>query len=632
MFKPVLMKSVTLRLLRDEADQAALVLAETEAFQPDTPLDPTEVMPEAPGARYSALYRSARAHMDKLLDACGGDHATPAPTSPSVVSEVELADVDRWLREAWRECSEQQEVLRHIDDEQKRVRELLQTLETFEALAIDLADVARERRFLDVQIGTLPMANLGGTRNALRLAGYVARVFYSAPPLAHVIIAGPRGRESEVAALLRTAGWRALHIPAELSDYPERARTKLLERQREAAERAARQARAMEEARRDRSARVARSCELLAYAEPYAELARSLRARGNLASVTGWAPSRDAELLRERLAARLGDRFVMSERDPGPDERSNVPSLVAHRAWLEPFSVLVEKYGVPRYGEIDPTIPFAISFIAMFGMMFGDVGQGAVIAFVGAVFRRRLGRFTPFLVAAGLASMVFGVLYGSVFGLETILSPIWIAPLHDPIRMVLVALYWGIGFIVLTSGIAIYNFVAEHQIGAAAFGSRGLAGVASYLASAWVAHRYLTARHVGAIGLGAIAVPLAAVGVYEWRRQRGTTAERALVVAIESVETVLTYAANTLSFLRVAAFSLNHVALALAIFSIAKTMGPAGHWLTIVIGNVFVLVLEGAIVAIQALRLEYYEGFARFFRGDGRPFHALGIRLATAAR
>jgi V/A-type H+-transporting ATPase subunit I len=73
----------------------------------------------------------------------------------------------------------------------------------------------------------------------------------------------------------------------------------------------------------------------------------------------------------------------------------------------------------------------------------------------------------------------------------------------------------------------------------------------------------------------------------------------------------------------VAAFSLNHVAQFLAVFTIANMMGTAGHWLTVIIGNVFVLVLEGAIVAIQILRLEYYEGFSRFFSGDGREFRPL---------
>jgi V/A-type H+-transporting ATPase subunit I len=78
--------------------------------------------------------------------------------------------------------------------------------------------------------------------------------------------------------------------------------------------------------------------------------------------------------------------------------------------------------------------------------------------------------------------------------------------------------------------------------------------------------------------------------------------------------------------MRLGAFSLNHVALALAVFTVANMLGGVGHWIAVVLGNVFILVLEGAIVAIQALRLEYYEGFSRFFSGDGREWHPLVLR------
>jgi V/A-type H+-transporting ATPase subunit I len=96
-------------------------------------------------------------------------------------------------------------------------------------------------------------------------------------------------------------------------------------------------------------------------------------------------------------------------------------------------------------------------------------------------------------------------------------------------------------------------------------------------------------------------------------------------VSIESFETVMAYLSGTFSFLRVAAFSLNHVALAVAVLALAEMMNTAGHWITVVFGNVFSLVLEGGIVTIQVLRLEYYEGFSRFFQGNGREFRPLTL-------
>ena len=65
----------------------------------------------------------------------------------------------------------------------------------------------------------------------------------------------------------------------------------------------------------------------------------------------------------------------------------------------------------------------------------------------------------------------------------------------------------------------------------------------------------------------------------------------------------------------------------LAVFTLASGLDAAGHGITIVLGNVIIIVLEGAIVAIQALRLMYYEGFSRFFSGDGREF--MPLRLSS---
>ena len=58
-------------------------------------------------------------------------------------------------------------------------------------------------------------------------------------------------------------------------------------------------------------------------------------------------------------------------------------------------------------------------------------------------------------------------------------------------------------------------------------------------------------------------------------------------------------------------------------------MGEAGYWITVVIGNVVITVLEGAIVAIQVLRLEYYEGVSRFFTGTGREYRPLRLERTT---
>ena len=122
---------------------------------------------------------------------------------------------------------------------------------------------------------------------------------------------------------------------------------------------------------------------------------------------------------------------------------------------------------------------------------------------------------------------------------------------------------------------------------------------------------------------------LAILIVAQWRSSEGSIGERIFTTIIETFEIVNNYVASSLSFLRVAAFSLNHVALSLAVFTLADGMGFVGHWITLILGNIFIIVLEGVIVTIQTLRLEYYEGFSRYFYGDGTPFRPLRVGRST---
>jgi V/A-type H+-transporting ATPase subunit I len=137
---------------------------------------------------------------------------------------------------------------------------------------------------------------------------------------------------------------------------------------------------------------------------------------------------------------------------------------------------------------------------------------------------------------------------------------------------------------------------------------------------------YLTGRF-GIVPASMSIVTLLTLLAFKLIETHATPGERMLVATIETFETLTGYISNTLSFLRVAAFSLNHVALAIAVFTLAEMMEGTGHWLMVIGGNIFILVLEGAIVTIQALRLEYYEGFSRFFSGDGKEFTPLRLSL-----
>lgn len=197
--------------------------------------------------------------------------------------------------------------------------------------------------------------------------------------------------------------------------------------------------------------------------------------------------------------------------------------------------------------------------------------------------------------------------------------------MSDPIYMLTVALVWGVVFLTLGSVIAISNRLLSGDMSSALFGPGGLISLVLYLA---LLGGLVNVAQGGGFPLVAtilISLTLAVLVVAQWRSAEGSIGERFFTTLIETFEIVNGYVASSLSFLRVAAFSLNHVALSLAVFTLADGMGLIGHGITLVLGNVFIIVLEGTIVTIQTLRLEYYEGFSRYFYGDGTPFRPLRV-------
>ncbi len=375
------------------------------------------------------------------------------------------------------------------------------------------------------------------------------------------------------------------------------------------------------------------------------------RAMGPAVFFEGWVPVPDAETVEERIRQATKGRFWI-KREPAEKvfaesgERERVPILHRNPLLLQPFQRLVGAYGDPAYSEIDPTPVFAITFILMFGMMFGDVGQGALLSAAGYGIFRRLFAWRDIgilLMECGASSMVFGVLYGNVFGIEhTVIPPLWFHPMENIPYFLNVALI--LGMVLLSVGF-IFNMINAVRRGAyaeAIFGKHGLTAAFLYWILAGVTVRYALMENAGPMMnawlVGIIALLLLLlfmhVPLLRWFEGQRPIFPRPILShflesAIELVDTVARFLGNTVSFLRVAAFALVHAGLFLAIFTIATmlaeaTGGTLWYWLTVALGNLIVIVIEGLIVSIQILRLEYYEFFSKFYQGTGQRFRPMG--------
>jgi V/A-type H+-transporting ATPase subunit I len=355
--------------------------------------------------------------------------------------------------------------------------------------------------------------------------------------------------------------------------------------------------------------------------------ARLAVAHGRAAAWLGWAPT-DALVPLNHSLALNGSAVVELPRPAWVEP----PTLLNPVKVEQPFRPLVETYGTTRYGDVDPTAFTVVSFVVMFGMMFGDVGHGLVLTLLALWLRgRRRGRFAavrrlwliPF--AAGLSGMVFGFLYGECFGPTGLVPTLWLNPLDEPLTLLLVAV--GIGAVLLTISylIGIVNRWRRGGAAEAMLAQSGVAGLMIFAGGLLLAGGVaagLVALEVSGTVVGGVGLVLLALGLV---LEAGHGAAGLTQAGVELVDAVIRVFSNLVSFTRLAAFGLMHAAVGLVVFEAASALWgtPAGVVAATIVfvgGNAVAFALEALVTGVQALRLEYYELYSRIFSGEGHAF------------
>ncbi|MCK9572971.1 MAG: hypothetical protein M0R20_01020 [Candidatus Omnitrophica bacterium] len=346
--------------------------------------------------------------------------------------------------------------------------------------------------------------------------------------------------------------------------------------------------------------------------------------------LSGWVLHKDRDKVTNEIKNIAGVSYIEKKRAEDLNiAKEDIPVRLEHNAVFKPFELLINSYGIPRYGTIDPTIFVAISFLIMFGAMFGDLGQGLTLAFIGLLIKRakniKIKQASTLLAYCGISSAIFGALYGSVFGFEEIIPAIWIRPMENIFGVFKISILFGIIIITLGILVNVVNALRDKDYIKALFDKSGLiTGIVYWLAIAFVSKLFVAEKNIPQIYLILILAGLVLIFlkpvieiIFKKKKEKEGLFVSFMESLVDILEIIMGYLANTVSFIRIAAFSLAHAGLFLAIFELSRLLKGVGgvslSALVIILGNILIVLLEGMVVSIQSLRLNYYEFFSKFF-------------------
>jgi Archaeal/vacuolar-type H+-ATPase subunit I len=366
------------------------------------------------------------------------------------------------------------------------------------------------------------------------------------------------------------------------------------------------------------------------------ETKRYSRVTEKTALISGWVPRSEKDRIIDEIRRSDPSSCIEERRAEDLDiSKDEIPVKLQHTRLFKPFELLIGAYGIPRYGTVDPTIFVAISFLIMFGAMFGDLGHGFILSvislFLWSSKKEKVRQAGTLIFYCGVSSSIFGIMYGSFFGYE--FPSIWLKPMNSIMQIFKISILFGV--VMITGGILlnIINAFKDRDYIKVFFDKAGLIAGVIYWTGIALVSKMLVSRTgfqpvYVAVFLVCIALlflkPLVELIV---KKKRESILTAFMESTIDILEIVMGYLANTVSFIRIAAFALAHTGLFLSIFELSRIMkgsgGTIASLIVMVLGNILIILLEGLVVSIQSLRLNYYEFFSKFFMSGKRFYKPL---------
>jgi vacuolar-type H+-ATPase subunit I/STV1 len=558
------------------------------------------------------------------------------PATTEELPQANLGQISSFVTEIEKELDETTKALNTAETEKKSLNELKEHLRLLHSVGLTV-DTIGTFKHVFVKVGFLNNLRLS------KLDGYTSgtSIVYAAKPgkdrETFTAVTGSIEDQPFLEMTLKLLNFEEFSFPLETDSDPEAALDKT--------ENAMRRKDEEIQSIRNRLSRIRQRFESF---EPQAfgtlqveTMKQSLLRTKKMSLIEGWIPASKIDTMKRGIEEIVPKEEVyLKLEDPKPVDK--VPSSFENKGIARPFSIFVNIQGTPGYFEINPTPIYAALFIAMFGIMFGDMGGGAIFIFLGYLLTRKKNglfsfsrnttrRLGQIIICCGISAIFFGSLYNEFFLME-ILPRTILNPLQNFSQIITVALIFGAVQLVLGLILNIINRFRRRELSLAILSGRGILGLLFYLTGIILAVTYLRSMNFGVfveqgtviftiIALSSLALiflyPLIESGI---EHKKGKFFDHLVMGFGEGFEIFLSYLTNSVSYIRLAAFAIAHGALAYAATVFAGTIGNIPSLLFM---NVVVFLIEGFAAFIQSTRLMYYEFSTKFFIGEGtlyRPF------------
>lgn len=651
MTRTTTMRLIELMVLREDIHSVLKYLGELGEFQfqQEFASDSSDSAKRLnPDASIFERLQQVRAALD-LPDLDGYKVSVPLPSDADFESATKIIDSVEDIHK---------KELTAADEEKRAVSAYKEAL-AFANLKVPYSDL-ESLSFLTLRIGKIDPEKIDDLRARLGSRGIIVKL---GDDDSRILAASSKKARFALDGELKEAGFTELQVPKDFKGIPDEVLLTLERNKTEAAavlEEIQTERRNFAETHKDELYRL---LQIYSIGSQIYSVENSLESTEFVYRITGWIPAflirKVMKDLDELTQSRAGIReFLPTEVPSVISGQEKVPVQVKHGKIVSNFERMIFSYGSPLYGTIDPTPFVALFFTVLFGIMFGDAGQGLCFLIIGILCCLKKikisgwEKFGGIFCCIGISSTIMGLLTGEFFANETLLRPfaLWVTglfgtphapilhmmPSSDPASITRMFAFFGftisIGFIINSCGliINIINQFSLRRIGKALFGKTGISGAVFFWYVIIFAVRVALFKHApAAYDWVIISVSLFLTACSEIF-QRLVDGERPILenglfsavigAVVEIIEVISSYLSNTVSFVRVGAFALAHAVLGYIINTFVELAPGAGGIAVAILGNAIVVVLEGMIVAIQVVRLQYYEFFSKFFSETGREF------------